>query len=399
MRRRRGNTVQTHRLGVLMLAALAPITLGGSAAWAENLSMLYSFKGTPDGGYPEATLLNVGGTLYGTTVEGGANDYGSVFTITPAGVETVIYSFKGTRTGPDGDGPAGPLIDVGGTLYGTTIAGGIGGGTVFKVAPGGAEKVLYVFGNNPNDGDGPLGGLINVGGELYGTTEGGGTNDQGTVFKVTLAGVETVLHSFGANFDGSYPKAGLIKVGHKLYGTTFNGGTGHSGTVFEINPAGVERVVYAFQGGADAQYPEAPLLNVGGTLYGTATDGGENLCEKGTDSCGAIFTVTLHGHEKVLYSFQGKPDGTLPEAGLINVNGTLYGTTAWGGDGRNCAGHGCGTIFKLTPAGVETVVHSLSLDEGFYPESGLLKMGHFLYGTAPGAGANGNGTVFAVEHH
>jgi uncharacterized repeat protein (TIGR03803 family) len=269
---------------------------------------------------------------------------------------------------------------------------------VFKVTPIGVETVLYAFGTAQNDGCGPPGGLIDVGGTLYGTTEDGGSNNLGTVFKVTLAGVETVLHSFGAGGDGSYPKAGLTKVGHTLYGTTFQGGMNHVGTVFKIGLDGSESVLYAFKTGADAQYSEAPLLNVNGVLYGTATGGGETSCEKGTESCGAVFTVTLQGHEKVLYWFQGKPDGTLPEAGLINVNGVLYGTTAWGGDGRNCDGHGCGTIFKLTTAGVETVVHSFSLDEGIYPNTGLLKLGHFLYGTAPGFGASGDGTVFAVEH-
>jgi uncharacterized repeat protein (TIGR03803 family) len=392
--------VQTYRLAALMLAALASSTLGGGAARAENFSVLYTFTGAPDGGEPYVALINVGGTLYGTTRDGGAANMGAVFTITPAGVESVLYSFKG---GIDGEMPQASLINVGGILYGTTTAGGNNGcGTVFTVTPAGVETVLYAFKcSTKNDGAGPRAGLINVGGTLYGTTFGGGSDNLGTVFKVTKAGNETVVHSFGAAGDGNYPIAGLINVGGRLYGTTFEGGVNDLGTVFTISPAGKESVLYAFQSSNDANTPFAPLLDVGGTLYGTSEFGGGNLCEKGSTSCGAVFTITPSGHEAVLYSFQGKPDGEYPIAGLINVNGTLYGTTLGGGAGRNCGAAGCGTIFKLTTAGVETIVQSLSPDDGIFPVASLLKLGHLLYGTAYEGGDNGsgNGTVFTVVHH
>jgi uncharacterized repeat protein (TIGR03803 family) len=376
------------------LAALLPITLGGSAARAEHFSVLYSFKGPPDGELPDAALTRVGGTLYGTTVEGGANNLGTVFAITPAGVETVLYSFKG---GADGESPAGSLIKVGGILYGTTYGGGAHNcGTVFKVTPEGAEKVLYPFNCTP-DGENPQAGLINVGGTLYGTNSSGGTGNSGTVFKVTPAGNETVLHSFGADGDGTYPQAGLINVGGTLYGTTVEGGTNNLGTVFKISPAGVESVLYSFRTGPDANSPVAPLLNVGGTLYGTAIGAG-NSFDKRAYSYGAVFAITLKGRESVLYTFKGTPDGMFPAAGLINVNGNFYGTTAGGGDGRNCGNLYCGTIFELTPAGVETILHSFSVDEG-NPNSSLLKVGHLLYGTASEFDGKNNGNVFTVELH
>jgi uncharacterized repeat protein (TIGR03803 family) len=397
---RRGHTMQTYRLAALMLATLVPV-ISGCGAQAKTFSVLYSFRSTPDGGFPDAALINVGGTLYGTTGEGGANNYGSVFAITPAGVETVIYSFKGSRSGPDGDGPDSSLINVDGALYGTTVAGGsdMDCGTVFKVTPAGAETVLHVFCSSQNDGAAPLAGLINVGGTLYGTTESGGTGDRGTVFKMTRAGKLTVLHSFGATGDGQYPEAGLINVDGTLYGTTFEGGASGLGTVFKITQAGVESVVYAFKDGTDAAYPEASLLNVGGTLYGTAVGGGANLCDHGNYSCGAVFKISPSAQETVLYSFKGKPDANTPSAGLINVNGPLYGTTSGGGNSRNCGGEGCGTIFKLAPTGVETIVHSLSSDDGIRPNASLLKLGHALYGTASGRGSGGGGTVFTVRHH
>jgi uncharacterized repeat protein (TIGR03803 family) len=256
--------VQTYRLAALMLAALASSTLGGGAARAENFSVLYTFTGAPDGGEPYVALINVGGTLYGTTRDGGAANMGAVFTITPAGVESVLYSFKG---GIDGEMPQASLINVGGILYGTTTAGGNNGcGTVFTVTPAGVETVLYAFKcSTKNDGAGPRAGLINVGGTLYGTTFGGGSDNLGTVFKVTKAGNETVVHSFGAAGDGNYPIAGLINVGGRLYGTTFEGGVNDLGTVFTISPAGKESVLYAFQSSNDANTPFAPLLDVGGT--------------------------------------------------------------------------------------------------------------------------------------
>jgi uncharacterized repeat protein (TIGR03803 family) len=240
--------------------------------------VLYSFTGTPDGARPGAALINLGGTLYGTTAEGGANNFGSVFAITPAGVETVIYSFKGSGTGPDGAYPEASLINVGGELYGTTYEGGDEAcGTVFKVTPTGVETVLHAF-DPTNDGCSPAGSLLNVGGTLYGTTA-GADGVAGTVFKITRQGKETVLHSFkGYPGDGQTALAGLINVDGTLYGTTAEGGGSNLGTVFKISPAGVESVLYSFKEGTDAAAPEAPLLDVGGTLYGTSAGGGGNSC-------------------------------------------------------------------------------------------------------------------------
>ena len=185
-------------------------------------------------------LQDASGNLYGTTFAGGTNGYGTVFKVTPAGVETVLYSFSG---GTDGQYPqAGLIQDASGNLYGTTygidLYGGTNSnGTVFKVTPSGVGTVLYSFGTG-TDGNYPYAGLIqDASGNLYGTTTGGGANNKGTVFKVTPAGVETVLHSFGTGTDGRYPYAGLIQdTSGNLYGTTHGGGTNNIGTVFKISP-------------------------------------------------------------------------------------------------------------------------------------------------------------------
>jgi len=194
-------------------------------------------------------LLDVNGTLYGTTFAGGKGSNcpgtggcGTVFSITIAGKERVLHSF-GVYTGDGTDPSDGALVDVGGTLYGTTDAGGASSncfsgdicGTVFSITTTGKEQVLYSFGASPNDGGTPSG-LTNVRGTLYGTTTYGGQNGDGTVFGVTTAGVEQVLYSFAGEPDGKSPGTGVIKVGNRLYGTTVGGGSRNDGTVFSLRP-------------------------------------------------------------------------------------------------------------------------------------------------------------------
>jgi uncharacterized repeat protein (TIGR03803 family) len=396
--------VQNYLLYIAMLAAVAPITLGASGAKARSFSVLHAFTGDPDGANPAGSLIYIDGAFYGTTAEGGANGYGSVFKITSNGTLSIVYSFKAA---PDGAGPAAGLIDVGGALYGTTAYGGstacAGGGanpcgTVFKVTLSGAETVLHAFAGG-SDGSQPEAGLIDVDGTLYGTTEYGGPAGYGTVFKMTDpdgAAELTVIHSF--NYPSAYwPVASLLDVDGKLYGTTFQGGQHNLGTVFRVTRSGEFKVVYSFAGGSDGEYPAASLINVNGLLYGTTTWGGGNGCSFNAEGCGTVFTVTKAGVEKVLNSFQSVPDGAFPYAPLINDGGTLYGTTNEGGHGTypGCRRFGCGTVFKLTTEGVETVLHSFQITDGRSPVAGLAKHGHTLYGTTNGYGADG-GTVFSI---
>jgi uncharacterized repeat protein (TIGR03803 family) len=366
-------------------------------------SVLYGFKGgKEDGAHPEAGLLSVKGTIYGTTYNGatrctrGRPRCGSVFAITTSGKEAVLYSFKGYPD--DGEYPTAGLINVNGTLYGTTPFGGAncgpssGCGTVFSVTSSGAETVLHSFGGS-GDGAYPTG-LINFKGTLYGTTHGGGAyscgnnGNCGTVFSMTPSGTETVLYSFGAGSrDGEYPAAGLTTLNGALYGTTFEGGQNGEGTVFKMSTSGTERVLYSFKGGKrDGESPEAPLVALHGTLYGTTYYGGGTGCALG---CGAVFSITTSGKETVLYSFKGYPDdGEYPTAGLIAVNGTLYGTTSGGGYSSGCEfGQGCGIVFSVTSSGTETVLHSFGgSGDGGDPEAGLIDVDGTLYGTTNAGG-------------
>jgi len=415
------------------LAPQFPLT-----AYAKG-KVLYSFGSGTDGVAPVAGLIDVNGTLYGTTSYGGthcqgAAPCGTVFALDPStGTETVLYSFCSQTNCNDGQWPTASLIDVNGTLYGTTAEGGtvncsasggfIGCGTVFSLDPNtGDETVVHSFGSGA-DGAVSWAGLIDVNGTFYGTTASGGGNTScgdsfgcGTVFALDpKTGVETVLYSFCARKkcrDGSEPSAGLIDVKGTLYGTTEEGGAypclGYGcGTVFALDvKTGKERVLHSFSSsGTDGTSPFAGLIDLNGTLYGTTIQGGSSMnqeyCVYG---CGTVFSLDpATGVETVLYAFCRRPniisqqhctDGQTPNADLIDVKGTLYSTTLNGG------GYGWGLLFSLDPnTGAETVPHAFgSGTDGLAPNGAtLIDVNGTLYGTTAGGGAYGGGTVYKLR--
>ena len=382
--------IRTSRSGT----ASAPGTSGSE-------QVLYSFKGGRDGVNPHASLINVDETLYGTTEFGGRGKCksfrqraacGTVFAITTAGAETVLYRFRGVT----GTSPLANLLNVKGTLYGTTANGGAyGSGTIFSVTKSGTETPLYSFGGVSADGRNPVAALINVKGTLYGTTQDGGlpSHNGGTVFAISPAGTETVLHRFGASGDGEVPESVLTNVNGTLYGTTQYGGAGSGccGTVFKITTSGTESVVYSFRGSPDGLQPSTGLIYIKGTLYGTTSGGGANCSASG--GCGTVFSITTSGKETVLHSFGGSGDGDGPVADLTNVNGTLYGTTILGGASNS------GTVFAITTSGKETVLYSFGSEsgDGGLPGAGLTNVNGTLYGTTIYGGAYGYGTVFSLS--
>jgi uncharacterized repeat protein (TIGR03803 family) len=322
-------------------------------------TVLHSFAGGSDGANPQAGLiLGSDGNFYGTTANGGTANLGTVFKITSGGAETVLHSFTAHAT--DGASPFGGLIEFSGNFYGTTAFGGTtNDGIVFKITPGGTETVLYSF---PTTGDGrvPAGNLIlGSDGNFYGITVfgglsgAGGANGDGTVFKITPTGMEAVVYSFGSSSsDGVTPQVGLILGSDgNFYGTTPVGGTNGDGTVFKITPSGTETVLYSFGSSAtDGQVPNAPLIQGSdGNFYGTTATGGSSgsssTCSSGgTCMYGTVFKITPSGTETILYNFTSGNDGGAPEAPLIiGSNGSLFGTTSAGGTS------GDGTVFELTP--------------------------------------------------
>jgi uncharacterized repeat protein (TIGR03803 family) len=292
----------------------------------------------------------VKGTLYGTT-SNGVSEYGTVFSITPAGTFKVVYTFENDVT--DGAFPESNLIYDKGALYGTTYGGGTASGTVFKVQltgkQSGQESVLYNFKDSP-DGAGPESPLVHVGDAFYGTTDLGGANGGGTVFKVTESGAETVLHSFAAQGssggDGAVPaQAGVLYYKGMFYGLTSGGGKYGWGTVYSITKAGKEKVLVNFNasphsGPVTGGRPLDSLTNIGGTFYGTTFDS--------SGEAGTVFSVTPSGSLTYLGVFCDQPSGCVghhacyPESSVIEVGGTLYGTTA-----DICGGSGLGTVWAL----------------------------------------------------
>jgi uncharacterized repeat protein (TIGR03803 family) len=411
------------RFGVCAVCAGALLTsCGGNAGVGVSSSVdaipdrgasplsyrvLHSFGAGHDGRAPN-DLISVGDRFYGTTQGGGVNHCatsdggcGTLFSITADGKEQVLHNF-GNRT--DGNDPVTGLIDVDGTLYGaTTLGGAHGHGTLFSVTAGGREKVLYSFGVKP-DGAYPNGNLIDVGGTFYGTATGGGKGcgfeGCGMVFSITTDGRERVLHYFdNTNFsDGWYPNAGLVDVGGTLYGTTYQGGYYGWGTFFSITRTGKEKVLHNFGRGNDGWYPSAVLIDVEGSLYGTTMGGGTGHCGRGYGGCGTVFSITTAGKERLLHSFN-RIDGSYPEAGLISVGGTLYGTTRDGGGNQCSPSYGtCGTVFSLTRGGEEKVLQRFRKgNDGWYPLARLTYKSGSFFGTTRLGGRHNGGVVFALR--
>lgn len=366
--------------------AMPPPNAFAANAPDAGFTLLYTFKGLPDGATSVAGLVASNGTLFGTTESGGQGSAGSVFTTSTAGKEKVIYSFG--SHGPDGVFPAASLVMVSGKFYGTASSGGSHGfGGVFKVDTSGNESLIYSF-QGGNDGSSPYARLTLHNGVLYGTTYSGGGSTKcslgcGTIFSVTTSGSEHMLYAFQGGADGAGPLAPLIVVNSTLYGTTGGGGKNGTGTFFKSSTSGSEKVLHNFGGDLDGSEPEAGLVSLGGKLYGTTNTGGKN-------GQGTVFSISTSGSEHVLHSFKGGADGANPEADLVTYKGKLYGTTAAGGNA------GQGTVFAIGTGGSISLLHAFKSAEGSDPRARLAVVNGQLYGTTS-LGGSGFGTIFKAS--
>ena len=360
-----------------------------------NLTMVYSFPGyyAPDGCTSVAPLVQgTNGNFYGTTSRGGDAPWGgggTVFEITPGGKLTTLHGFCLENVCPNEEGPRGGLVlGTDGNFYGTTSNNDIYGpmgGTVFKITPSGVLTTLYTFCSQVNcaDGNGPYGGMVQgTDGNFYGTTILGGIGG-GTVFKITPTGTLTTLYSFCQHIadyqctDGNSPEAPLVQgTDGNFYGTTTDGGPsnpyGYSyGTVFKITPTGTLTTLHGFEG-PDGSAPVAGLIQASdGNFYGTTSYGGANNPGGGAGyNYGTAFQITPSGTLTTLYNFCSQIqdgtclDGNSPAAALVEAtDGTLYGTTAAGGNGTVCYPDGscplvsAGTVFSL-PLGLDPFVET-----------------------------------------
>jgi uncharacterized repeat protein (TIGR03803 family) len=368
-----------------------------------QVSVLYDFSANANDPFEPVGPLIQGsdGNFYGMSNSGGAYFGGTVFEITPGGVETTLHSFPaGGILGVDGSTPTASLVEGSdGDLYGTTSSGGqigeFGSGTVFKITKAGVETVLHSFTGSPLDGADPNAALIQGSdGNFYGTTTLGGAYGNGTVFKITPAGVETVLYSFNNNppyfYGDDAPETGLIDGGDGFYyGTT-------GPVIYKITAAGEMTTIGQISG----ELCVGLVLGADGLFYGATQSYGFQ------GNWGHVFKITRTGVMTVLYAFGANSvvDGENPMAPLIQgPDGNFYGTTVAGGS------YGYGTVFSITPTGAERVLYTFAPAETLGDNLSWLALGRDgnIYGTAQANGPTrpdctfmgaprGCGTVFKM---
>jgi uncharacterized repeat protein (TIGR03803 family) len=282
---------------------------------------------------------------------------------------SVLYAFK--NNGADPANPDAPLIVDGGNLYGTSYSGGtLGLGTVFELTKSGTLSVLHSFQGGTSDGAYPQGLVRDAAGNFYGIAPSGGSAGMGVVFKITPSGVETVLYNFTNPNVVPLSTVQLDSSGN-IYGIAA-GGVNFSGLVFKIDTGNNYSVLYTFcslANCADGEQPVSGLLkDATGNFYGTTTFGGAS-------NLGTVFRLSPEGVETVLHSFSGNGDGSYPWVETLrqDASGNLYGVTSTGGvnDPTNL-GPG-GTLFKLPEAGgADTVLYSFcslpNCADGYVPE-------------------------------
>jgi uncharacterized repeat protein (TIGR03803 family) len=353
--------------GVSGCGTVFQLTPAGGGQWNE--SVLFSFDCLDTGKNPHGGVtLDSQGNIYGTTVAGGTGGFcagdgcGVVFKLSQSGgswVETVIYNFQDS---PDGWGAGGAVVfDALGNLYGTTPDGGANDeGTVYQLSPSNGQWTETILHNFTGGDDGAVGGLgrllVDRGGNLYGVTEIGGHYQAGTVFRMGRVSVSSwhfaTLYAFRGGLDASSPYGGLISDAHgNLYGTTYYGGKYAAGTVYQLSP-GVsatgewrESLLNSFGDLAeDGLLPLGTLvLDAAGNLLGTTSEGGDVGC-----NCGVVFELTPDGHgnwgESVPHKFGLQQDAATPLYGLTaDGAGNYYGATAYGGTSN------LGAVYELTP--------------------------------------------------
>ncbi len=380
-------------MGIMLIAGTA------RPAQAQTFTSLYAFQGgngtPPGGGYPNGLVQGTNGYLYGTT----EYDTDGIFKISTSGTLTSLHSFDTLGGDPDGEANGAALVQASnGIFYGTSQgnSGGCGGpngtcGVVYSLTPAGGFTVVYDFcavtnaNNTCLDGTTTEVALMQASnGDLYGTNQVYGTYSEGTLFKITPGGALTTLHSFCALQqyedcpDGAPAYSRLIQGSDgNIYGTTeFGGSNFFDGTAFKITPNGTFKTLHSFSADGDLGYtPRGGLVQgANGNFYGVTAQGG-------TVGAGTFFTMTPSGTVTTLYSFCPTGvclDGTSPNFVILATDGNFYGTTAGGGANL-------GTIFKITPSGALTVVHTFDGADGI---SGTLMQdtnGTF-YGTSESGG-------------
>ncbi|HEV3273033.1 MAG TPA: choice-of-anchor tandem repeat GloVer-containing protein [Candidatus Methylacidiphilales bacterium] len=386
----------------------------------SSLTILHTFNDgsvTNDGRLPGCRLTQGSdGNFYATTETGGSAGDGTIYKITPQGQVAILHSFNDGSVANDGQFPFNGLIQASdGNFYGMATSGGsANAGCVYTMTPQGVVTILHSFGDGSvtNDGQTPNANLIQASdGNFYGTTSAGGSAGNGAAFKITAQGQLTILHSFGdgsVTGDGRVPESELVQAADgNFYGTTNTGGSAGNGTVYKITPQGQVTILHSFGDGSvpnDGASPAQGLLQgPDGNFYGMTSSGGIGGASAGF---GTVYKMTPQGVVTILHRFN---DGSVPDDGndpagdlILGLDGNYYGMTEFGGSNPTPQdfGTGVGTIFKITPQGVTTILHSFAdgsvLNDGQEPLGGLVQASDgTLYGTTfSGGDTGGDGTVF-----
>lgn len=396
-----------------MKSSQSPLTLGVALACtailfslavraeAQTYTDLADFNGR-NGAQPWGALIQgTNGNLYGTAANGGKNNSGTFFELTPAGKLSGIYSFCSQTNCADGANPySGPILGSDGNFYGVTRHGGnsTSSGTFYKMTTGGKITTLYTF--CPVipciDGQYPNGVVQASNGNFYGTTSLAGQFSFGTIFEISSTGKFKLLYTFCAQqgcVDGGGPYVAPIQADNgNFYGAAWLGGSQDAGVVYEMTPAGSYKVLYNFCSQnlcADGSYPNAIVQDGGRNLIGTTFWGGAY-------GYGTVFEITPRNQYILLHTFDGT-DGSRPAGVIIANDGNLYGTTTEGG------GKGYGNVFEITLADVFTSLYNFcnsSCATGSGMSSSLFQgTNGTLYGTPVDNGFYGDGNVSSLSNN
>jgi uncharacterized repeat protein (TIGR03803 family) len=374
---------------------------GSMLANAQTFTPLYTYPQTDSGdtGIIWSSVLSQGrdGNLYSTIETNGTYTYGTVYKMTTAGAYSAIYNFcaelspcASTGGYPEG----GVVLGFDGNLWGTTLGGGKdGAGTVFKMTPAGVLTLVYSFTNAEDDSAPNFSVLQGQDGNMYGVSEEQYNTQYGSFFKLTTKGVITP-HPFDYT-NGESPNLPVLGTDGNFYGTTQAGGdsTCNCGVIYKATAAGTITVLHKFTGfdGApyDGEHPLGVLVEANdGNFYGTTYEGGNN----GTNNGGVVFKITPAGVYSIIHSFVSVAptyDGQLPYSGLtLGTDGNLYGTTSRGGSANY------GTIYQITTSGAEKVLYNfctISCNDGYVPTTAMVQHtnGSF-YGNSSGSSLGGS---------
>jgi uncharacterized repeat protein (TIGR03803 family) len=381
-------------IAALVAVIAAMIVAATPPAQAQTYTVLHDFTDGADGGEPHQMIQGSDGNFYGTATNGGAHNSGDIFEVTPSGAFSVVYSFTG---GADGCQPEGPVFrDSNGDIYGTTHECGdpkCRCGIFFKLDTNGDLTVLHTFTRGTEaEGEFPSNNIVSVNGALYGTTEAGGSNGAGLIYKITKTGHYDVVRSFSFE-EGQGTQGDLTRdAAGNIYGETSDGGSG--GTIFKLDTAGNYTVLHVFTSNDGAGPVGRLLIDADGTITGASAFGEDET------HTGLIWRLETDGTVNALHRFSSGPGGYSPETGLIDVGGTLYGTTTEGGANVCVTAYvptSCGVLYQISNTGVYSVVHSWNGTDGGAPQDELTKgKDGSIYGVTK---FGGTGTGYCVNNN